>query len=423
MSETVIKIYAVQGLFLYVNEENLSPETLKNWKEHGIKTALAVPGMEWAGERSGGKYKHLSDVCLSAGKEEELTEKEASRLVDAALKKLKLPAGRTVVISDHPATIGAAKKKEFAMQIGLAGEGSLRRPFYERGANLVVETLREVALYEEGLHEPGFSQNIPGVFEGYPDLRMMFGKRKPVFFFDYDGTLSPIVNDPAKAIMTEGLQDLLNDLARKFRIAVISGRDMDDVKNFVGLDNLIYAGSHGFRIAGPDGLFMEQEQAKKLRPRLDEMEKKLRETLEKQICGVHVERKRYAIAVHYRNAPDHAQEEISRQVETLLARDSDFTTGTGKKIVEVKPSLDWHKGKAVEWIMQELGLAGSADHVAVYEGDDITDEDAFRTLADDGIGILVGEHEQPSAARYRLRDTEQVKQFIYYLKSAWFDRT
>ena len=73
--------------------------------------------------------------------------------------------------------------------------------------------------------------------------------------------------------------------------------------------------------------------------------------------------------------------------------------------------------------MKELGLAGSAGHVAVYVGDDITDEDAFRTLADDGIGILVGEHEQPSAARYRLRDTEQVKQFVYYLKSAWFDKT
>ncbi|HDR88120.1 MAG TPA: trehalose-phosphatase [Bacteroidetes bacterium] len=423
MSETVIKIYAVQGLFLFVQEENLSPEALENWKEHGIKAALAVPGMDCTGNGPGGKYQPFTDVCLSAGKDTELTAEEVSRLLASAVKKLKLPAERTVVISDHPAMIGAAREKEFAMQIGLAGEGSARRPFYDQGAHLTVENLREVALYEEGLHELGFSQSIPGVFEAYSDLRMMFGKRKPVFFFDYDGTLSPIVSDPAEAVMTEGMQELLNDLARKFRVAVISGRDMDDVKKFVGLDNIIYAGSHGFRIAGPDGLFMEQEQAKKLRPRLDEMEKKFRETLEKQIRGVQVERKRYAIAIHYRNAPDHAPEEIHRQLETLLAGDPEFTTGTGKKIVEVKPSLDWHKGKAVEWIMQELGLAGSAGHVAVYVGDDITDEDAFRTLADDGIGILVGEHDQPSAARYRLRDTEQVKQFVYYLKSVWFDKT
>lgn len=124
----------------------------------------------------------------------------------------------------------------------------------------------------------------------------------------------------------------------------------------------------------------------------------------------------FSIAVHYRNAPYGSVKKIKHRVKELTGTNPDFRTGSGKKIIEVKPSIEWHKGKAVEWIMESLGYSlGEDEVVPVYVGDDITDEDAFRTLSDDGVGILVGSHHQPSAANYCLEDVSQVYKFIHYL--------
>jgi trehalose 6-phosphate phosphatase len=211
------------------------------------------------------------------------------------------------------------------------------------------------------------------------------------------------------------MRELLEEISHLFHVAVISGRDMDDIRDFIGLDSLIYAGSHGFRISGPGGLYMEHEQAKKLRHGLEKVENKLRQSLEQQFRGVQIERKHYAIAVHYRNAPLGTTKRILKTVSELAEKYPEFKTGKGKKIMEIKPSLNWHKGKAVEWILQELGLTSPGEYLPVYIGDDVTDEDAFRTLSDRGLGILVGEHDQPSAAAYQLKDVDQVKQFMHYI--------
>ncbi|MBN3036091.1 MAG: trehalose-phosphatase, partial [Bacteroidales bacterium] len=131
--------------------------------------------------------------------------------------------------------------------------------------------------------------------------------------------------------------------------------------------------------------------------------------------GVEVERKYFAIAVHYRNAPPKTLNRIREEADHLIAGNSDFKKGRGKKILEIKPSLEWHKGKAVEWIMDKLDLSDPERHIPVYIGDDVTDEDAFRTLSDHGIGILVGTHSVPSAAHYQLRDVDQVNKFLHYM--------
>ncbi|MFQ5917396.1 MAG: trehalose-phosphatase, partial [Candidatus Binatia bacterium] len=84
---------------------------------------------------------------------------------------------------------------------------------------------------------------------------------------------------------------------------------------------------------------------------------------------------------------------------------------TGKKVFELRPTIEWNKGKAVLWLLDALDLKGS-DVVPFYLGDDTTDEDAFGALKDLGIGILVAETPRPTAASYLLRDTQEVKQFL-----------
>ena len=74
----------------------------------------------------------------------------------------------------------------------------------------------------------------------------------------------------------------------------------------------------------------------------------------------------------------------------------------GKKVFELRPRFDWDKGKAVRWLMEALGQTG-AGVVPFYLGDDLTDEDAFAALADDGVTIYVGAPHR-TAARYLLDD-------------------
>ena len=130
-----------------------------------------------------------------------------------------------------------------------------------------------------------------------------------------------------------------------------------------------------------------------------------------RIPGALVENKRLSIAVHYRLvAPDRVPE-VERIVDQALAGKPQLRKAVGKMVFELRPSVEWGKGKAVLWLMESLGLAGP-DVVPLYIGDDVTDEDAFLALAERGIGILVAELPRPTAARYSLQDVDEVGELL-----------
>lgn len=251
------------------------------------------------------------------------------------------------------------------------------------------------------------SRDLPSALKDIP--RLLNGK-KPAVFLDYDGCLSPIVKDPDKAILTREMRGTLQRLADVCPVAVVSGRDRANVQQLVQLDNLYFAGSHGFDISGPDNLQTEPGGAKAALPALEEAHKVLQEKL-KGINGVLVERKRYAIAVHYRNVPENQVDQVLQITNEVIAQHPALKKGPGKKIMELKPNLDWHKGKAVQWLLDELDL-NQPGIIPIYIGDDLTDEDAFATLQGQGIGIMVGEHDEKTAATYRLEDVEEVQAFL-----------
>jgi alpha,alpha-trehalase len=208
---------------------------------------------------------------------------------------------------------------------------------------------------------------------------------------------------------------VLRHAARQFTVAVVSGRDRRDVEQLVQLDELVYAGSHGFDITGPDGMRMEQEEGKACLPELDEAQRELDERLG-GVEGVQVERKRFAIAIHYRRAADGDVPRVERVVDEVRDRHPKLRKRSGKKIFELQPDIPWDKGRAVLWLLDALDLNRDAV-VPLYIGDDVTDEDAFAALKNDGIGVLVSEREQSTQATYRLRDTAEVEQFLTELTS------
>lgn len=238
------------------------------------------------------------------------------------------------------------------------------------------------------------------------------GERRLAVFLDFDGTLSPIVTHPEQAVLDNETRQAVRRVADRFPVAIVSGRDRLDVAGRVALDDVYYAGSHGFDISGP-GEFRE-EKGSEFRPSLEEAASELEIGL-RAVSGSWVERKRFALAVHYRQAPAGAEEEVEEAVRAVASRHPDLRMAGGKKIFELRPDIDWDKGKAVVWLLEVLGLR-SDDVVPIYVGDDETDEDAFREFGEGpGIGVVVGGGDRSTAARYSLAGTAEVSAFLMRL--------
>src|SRR6187549_793125 len=226
------------------------------------------------------------------------------------------------------------------------------------------------------------------------------GGKRPAVFLDYDGTLTPIVSHPEDAWLSESMRQTLQSLAGRVPVAILSGRDLDDVRGRVHVDGIVYAGSHGFDIAGAGGLRRELGAA--YLPVLDAAETDLRGMLD-EIPGAQLERKHFSVAAHYRNVNENDAFRVARVVDAVAARHRELRKIDGKKVYELLPDIDWNKGKAVLWLLETLDLVrGNA--FPIFIGDDRTDEDAFCALEKRGIGILVSEQPQVTAASYWLKN-------------------
>jgi alpha,alpha-trehalase len=131
------------------------------------------------------------------------------------------------------------------------------------------------------------------------------------------------------------------------------------------------------------------------------------------VPGCWVERKKYSIAVHYRNTPSDHVAQVRAAVEVIAGRYHDLRICSGKAVFELRPAIDWDKGKAVMWLLDALKFDLSST-LPVYVGDDATDEDAFASLQELGICVVVGE-DRETRAHYKLRDIGEVQRFLLML--------
>jgi trehalose-phosphatase len=234
------------------------------------------------------------------------------------------------------------------------------------------------------------------------------GGKRPAVFLDYDGTLTPIVSHPENAWLPDSMRETLRSLASRVPVAILSGRDLDDVRGRVLVDGIVYAGSHGFDIAGAGGLRRQLGAA--YLPVLDTAETELREALD-DIPGAQLERKHFSVAAHYRNVNESDAFRVALAVDAVAARHRELRRIDGKKVYELLPDIDWNKGKAVLWLLETLDLV-RGKVLPIFIGDDRTDEDAFRALEKRGFGILVSEQPQVTAASYWLKNPEKVERFL-----------
>jgi alpha,alpha-trehalase len=328
-----------------------------------------------------------------------------------AAKRLEAVPGRAVVIEDAVAGVEAGRRGGFGLVIGVDRTGKPGM-LKDHGAHVVVSDLAEVKVVDESATLEGSTADLPSALESLDQI-LKSRTQRVVVFTDYDGTLTPIVAHPEDAMLAGQIREIVRHLAQACPVAVISGRDLTDVRERVGLDGIIYAGSHGFDIAGPHGLRQEHPEAKELLPVLEKAETELREKFA-GIPGAQIDRKKYSIAIHFRNVEQCRVLEVEPRVDEIAAQHPQLRKTQGKKVFELQPDITWDKGRAVIWLLEVLGL-NTANVLPIYLGDDLTDENAFEALRVRGVGIVVRDEPRRTAARYALDNTAEVGSFLALL--------
>ena len=259
--------------------------------------------------------------------------------------------------------------------------------------------------------------DLPHALNDGGELEGRLKDKRLAVFLDYDGVLTPIVDRPEDAVIADSMRDAVSGLAERCPVCVVSGRDRAVVQELMGLDNLIVAGSHGFDIWSPDEGKIQHDAAAESGPLLESVRARLEDETA-AFEGASVEPKKASVAVHYRLVAENEKPKIKEIVDKILADNPDDLKVTpGKMVFEIQPKIDWDKGKAVLYLLEELDLSGD-DVVPMYLGDDVTDEHAFEALTGRGIGIFVGEADDPelegrdTSADYALSNVPEVERFL-----------
>jgi len=247
-----------------------------------------------------------------------------------------------------------------------------------------------------------------------------FFKQNPVkiLILDFDGTLAPIVQSPKEATLPMETRDLLEKLCQKpnLYLAVVSGRTLEDIKEKIGLPNIIYGGNHGL-----EGEIFGKKYSFPIPSKTDSTLKKIRKSLDKisdQFKGILIENKELSLSFHYR-LTDTGQ--ISKIISLLDKTLKPYVEKkliciiAGKKVVDVIPYVNWNKGHFAALVIKQITAKTRKRPVTVVVGDDETDEDTFKYLKND-ITIVVGNKRQ-SKAKYYLKNPKEVVKFLKLLNT------
>jgi len=297
--------------------------------------------------------------------------------------------------------------------------------------------------------------------------RRVHSARKLGVFLDYDGTLTPIVRDPNKSFISEQMRSLVAKLSIQggTDVAIVSGRCISKLQQFLRLDTVYLSGSHGAEILCPgipnnSGIAMtEVDNLGTLKLAQQEVQGML-----VSYPGCHIEDNKFVFSVHYRNARFQLLPTLQRRVKELELKEELIAIATrlnlrverGKKVFEIKPEGSWDKGAAVLWLVRQvveqdtiakadiwedesatatdreedtsdsnqvyydqLQSTRSGPPFYFYLGDDRADERAFAVLKanypDQSLGILVTSKPRKTEASCCLRDTNEVYDFLTLL--------
>ncbi|KAG6504843.1 hypothetical protein ZIOFF_037191 [Zingiber officinale] len=302
----------------------------------------------------------------------------------------------------------------------------------------------------------------PSALGNFNDVVAASKAKQMVMFLDYDGTLSPIVDDPDSAFMSEpvsphkisktfpmklGVDRRMNpdeggrerrcealpnchrewQMQEQGELPISLFLSMDEVsKNLFPLNSLecmfslVLIPARALCLCGwvqtNPVLF---QPASEFLPVMDEVYKVLVEKT-KFVPGSRVENNTFSLSVHYRCVEEKIWNSLAELVRSVVNDYPELRLTIGRKVFEIRPSIEWDKGKALEFLLESIGFANCNNVFPVYIGDDRTDEDAFKVLRErgQGVGILVSKFAKETNASYSLQEPAEVNKFLRQLV-AW----
>ena len=220
---------------------------------------------------------------------------------------------------------------------------------------------------------------------------------RSAILLDVDGTLAPIVRHSDDAMVPAATRSLLSAVAKRYAVvACVSGRRATDTRRIVSIGSIAYIGNHGGEVLPPSGTQVQIE------PELRAWTQRIRgfahtaDTAELRRLRVRLEDKGPITGFHWRGAPNETEAEMAVRAIASDAEAEGFHTHWGRKVLEVRPPVQLDKGIGVRNLLD----AADVTH-AMYAGDDATDLDAFRALAD-----LAAEGQLQTALRVGVRSDE-----------------
>ncbi|MBA2653443.1 MAG: trehalose-phosphatase [Gammaproteobacteria bacterium] len=384
-------------------------DLVKELRKNNIKTAVISSSKNCRDILTQADVIHLFDAVVD-GKALQLCNlkgKPDPAIFLEAAKRIEATPSKTVVIEDALSGIIAGKAGKFGLVIGIDRQKKWAAQFEQQGADIVVNDLSELPLSR--IRER-FIKYPPLASDNYAAIEKKLEGKRIILFCDYDGTLTPIVKRPELAKLSNDIKDIFLKLQNYFPIAIISGRELSDLETMVGLNGLYYAGNHGLEIIGPSHFATKFERGLEFSDAVQAAYLDLVRDLA-TFDNVLIENKKLSLSVHYRLVDEKYVPEIEQIVDDVLKRQPTLIKHYGKKVFELRPNLNWNKGKALKWIMEQLDYKGK-DVLPIYLGDDVTDEDVFYTIKKIGIGILISDEVKKTHAHYRLHNPRDVYHFF-----------
>jgi len=255
----------------------------------------------------------------------------------------------------------------------------------------------------------------PLVWAAFEELRSRLSEASGLLFgTDFDGTLSPIAENPDAPKPTEPNLRSLRTFREHPRVrpAVISGRRLTDLRERLGLSGVDCIGNHGLEL-DIDGSRKTHPDAASAEPVIDDVCHRLASRLD-QIEGTLIENKGVTATIHYRQVDRAAVETVETHVRDVVSEfgEGELEIHDGKESLELRPAADWDKGSALSQLREQV----DDTWVPFYIGDDTTDEAAFRAVGEDGITVHVGDNARTAAA-YRVRNSTEAETFIRWLST------
>ena len=214
---------------------------------------------------------------------------------------------------------------------------------------------------------------------------------RPLLAFDFDGTLAPIVAQPADARIAAPLARRLATLAARLPVAIVTGRAIVDVRSRLGFEPRFVVGDRGAEDA------RDADGAARRRAALDTLRGALRARQPAlAAAGIVIEDKGQSLALHYRRARHRAQAR-DLTLELLSPHGADLQVFGGKMVVNVMPAGAPDKASAVHDLVRRCAVPA-----ALFAGDDVNDEPVFRAAPAHWLTLRVGRGGPPSAARFGL---------------------